>query len=114
MKAHNSLRSKGHSLLANNSLSLSLQLAGNYESLVAGLSEEALVDFTGGVPEILGDLQGSYSTEEERNDLFRFLEREYDNQSLICASIQVRHPAATAIEVGSLSFLLSRDMELDN
>lgn len=55
------------------------------------MAEEALVDFTGGVPEVLSDIQESYSTEEERQDLFRFLEREHDNQSLICASIQVKN-----------------------
>ncbi|XP_052217041.1 calpain-5-like [Dreissena polymorpha] len=61
------------------------KLAGDYESLVAGNSKDALVDMTGGVGERL-DL-ADFKTQEQRKDLFRILRHSKENHSLMSASI---------------------------
>ncbi|XP_060083333.1 calpain-5-like [Ylistrum balloti] len=61
------------------------KLFGDYQSLVAGLTRDALVDMSGGVGEQL-DIT-DYKTEEEKMELFRILKQSYKNQSLMSASI---------------------------
>lgn len=63
------------------------RLAGDYESLIAGNSKDALVDMTGGVGERLS--LADYKTAEQKTDLFRILKHSKESHSLMSASIAV-------------------------
>jgi len=61
------------------------RLFGNYESLDGGNTKDALVDMSGGVGENLD--VADYKSEQEKMELFKILQKSYENRSLMSASI---------------------------
>lgn len=62
---------------------------GSYAAIEGGLSMDAAVDFTGGIPQLLS--LDSYNTEAELNKLFHLLHSSHMNGALVAVSLGVRH-----------------------
>lgn len=65
------------------------RLAGCYESLEAGNTADALVDFTGGIAETIKMEGENYEEESKREELFKLLDKSMDRRALVCCSIRV-------------------------
>ncbi|EDV28402.1 Calpain-5 [Trichoplax sp. H2] len=64
------------------------KLAGSYESLEAGNTADALVDFTGGIAETIKMDGEDYSDDNNRDQLFKLMDKSMDRHALICCSIR--------------------------
>ena len=65
------------------------RLFGDYESLINGYAADALVDFTGGVPESLDLTKMELSSVEVRDNLFGDILDASENRALIMCHILV-------------------------
>ena len=70
---------------------LPCRLYGDYESLINGYAADALVDFTGGVPESLDLTKMEMSSGEVRDNLFCDLLDASENRALILCHTSVSH-----------------------
>ena len=65
-------------------------MAGSYEALTAGETGEALVDFTGGVNEMITLSWSSYESDDtKQQELFHKMEHAHKHKSLITCSVWV-------------------------
>lgn len=67
------------------------RLHGSYEALREHDLADALVDFTGGVSELIDfSLERYTEIEDKRSQLFQLLQKETDDHSIICFTLNVR------------------------
>ncbi|KAK7873950.1 hypothetical protein R5R35_012960 [Gryllus longicercus] len=69
------------------------KLHGSYQALSGGRLSDALVDFTGGVSEVLDLKSGDYAgSSDEQAGLYSFLDREITHHCIVCALVNTTSP----------------------
>ena len=74
---------------------LVFRVNGTYEALDGGNLSDALLDFSGGISEVISLKDGNYTTDEEkRTELYKRLLKHKENHALMCCAVEVRtiHP----------------------
>ena len=69
---------------------LVIRVNGTYEALDGGNLSDALLDFTGGISEMIDIKAGGYgSDEEKRKEFFNVLYKHKENHALMCCAVEV-------------------------